>query len=100
MARRKSAPTSPDEQALLAEVTARSGGSLPRLVYADWLDQHAHSQDDRAFAEFIRLECRLDEADDVVFTGLELDEMNRRLRELLGRHEQRWRRRLPAWARP
>ena len=29
-----------DEQALLAAVIANPEGDLPRLAYADWLDEH------------------------------------------------------------
>lgn len=41
-----------DEQALLAAVIASPDDDLPRLVYADWLDEHHQS----ARAEFIRLQ--------------------------------------------
>jgi uncharacterized protein (TIGR02996 family) len=42
-----------DEQALLETIAANPQDDLPRLVYADWLEEH-----DRAIrAEFIRLEC-------------------------------------------
>ena len=38
---------------LLAAIAADPDDDLPRLVYADWLDEHGHA--DRA--EFIRLQC-------------------------------------------
>jgi uncharacterized protein (TIGR02996 family) len=44
-----------DEPALLAAIAARPDDDTPRLVYADWLDDHGDA--DRA--EFIRLQCRL-----------------------------------------
>src|SRR5262249_13419668 len=29
----------------------------PRLIYADWLEEHATSESDRVRAEYVRLEC-------------------------------------------
>jgi uncharacterized protein (TIGR02996 family) len=46
---------SPDQQALYAAVVASPDDDLPRLVYADWLEEHGDA--DRA--EFIRVQCRL-----------------------------------------
>ena len=45
----------PDESALLAAVAADPGNDLPRLVYADWLDDHGHPRR----AAFIRAQCEL-----------------------------------------
>jgi uncharacterized protein (TIGR02996 family) len=46
-----------DEPALIAAIHAHPLDDAPRLVYADWLDEHggAHA----ARAEFIRLQCEL-----------------------------------------
>ena len=44
----------PDEMPLLAAVRAAPADDLPRLVYADWLDEHA-----RRGSAFIRAECAL-----------------------------------------
>jgi uncharacterized protein (TIGR02996 family) len=44
-----------DRAALLAAVVARPDDDTPRLVLADWLDDHGEA--DRA--EFVRLQCRL-----------------------------------------
>ena len=44
-----------DEQALLAAVCADPDGDLPRLVYADWCDDHGRPER----GEFIRLGCAL-----------------------------------------
>ena len=44
-----------DETALLAAVAADPGNDLPRLVYADWLDDHGQP----VRAEFVRLQCRI-----------------------------------------
>lgn len=46
---------SADESALLAAVAADPANDLPRLVYADWLDDHGHA----TRAEFIRLQCQI-----------------------------------------
>lgn len=44
-----------DEPALLAAVAARPDDDTPRLVYADWLDDHGRPER----AEFIHVQCRL-----------------------------------------
>ena len=44
-----------DEAALLKAITANAGDDTPRLVYADWLDEH----DAPIQAEYIRTQCRL-----------------------------------------
>jgi len=46
---------SPDEDALLNGIAADPAADLPRLVYADWLEEHG--QDLRA--EFIRIQCEI-----------------------------------------
>jgi uncharacterized protein (TIGR02996 family) len=46
---------SPDERALLSAIDARPADDLPRLVYADWLDDHGHA----VRAEFVRLQCEI-----------------------------------------
>ncbi|MGL6095145.1 MAG: TIGR02996 domain-containing protein, partial [Fimbriiglobus sp.] len=45
----------PDERALTAAVVAAPDDDLPRLVLADWLDEH----DEPGRAEFIRAQCQL-----------------------------------------
>src|SRR5262249_7808777 len=44
-----------DEDALLRGIRAAPEDDLPRLVYADWLDDHG----DASRAELIRVQCRL-----------------------------------------
>ena len=41
------------ELAFLAAIRAHPADDLPRLVYADWLEEHGQSER----AEFIRVEC-------------------------------------------
>ena len=43
----------PDELALLAGVAAHPDADLPRLVFADWLEERGFERR----AEFIRLQC-------------------------------------------
>lgn len=46
-----------DKQALLAAIRANPDEDTPRLMYADYLDEHGAGDLDRATAEFIRLSC-------------------------------------------
>jgi uncharacterized protein (TIGR02996 family) len=48
-----------DAAALLAAIRASPADDAPRLVYADWLDEHGQPQR----AEFIRVQCELARAD-------------------------------------
>jgi uncharacterized protein (TIGR02996 family) len=68
---------------LLADIAEHPEDDTPRLIYADWLDDHGDA--DRA--DFIRLQCRLARmpAGD---PGRPDDE--RREEELLQEHEARW----------
>src|SRR5688500_455808 len=72
----------PDELGLLGAVAAAPEDDLPRLVYADWLEEHGRPQR----AEFIRAGCRL-AADPA---GPDAPLLGERVGELgawLGRHE-------------
>jgi uncharacterized protein (TIGR02996 family) len=101
-------PGRPRVVALLAEIKERPWDDLPRLILADWLEDHGEA--DRA--EFIRLQCRLaalDETDpppglrrrlatDVAAYELSPQdreapprrELRRREQELLALHEADW----------
>jgi uncharacterized protein (TIGR02996 family) len=48
-----------DGYALLRAIEANPDEDTPRLVYADWLDEQATCESDRARAEFIRVQCAL-----------------------------------------
>jgi uncharacterized protein (TIGR02996 family) len=48
-------PMSDDRAAFLAAIIAAPKDDLPRLIYADWLDEHGEP----ARAEFIRVQCDL-----------------------------------------
>src|SRR6187402_2898783 len=43
------------EQGFLADIVANPADDTPRLVFADWLEDHGQTHR----AEFIRLQCRL-----------------------------------------
>lgn len=78
------------EQAFLADIIEHPLDDVPRLVYADWLDDH----DQTPRAEFIRLQCRL---------AKQPDEPSRdREQELLNQHGVAWaeplRRLVDEWA--
>src|SRR5688572_20324331 len=76
---------------LLQEILDAPEDDAPRLVSADWLEEHGES--DRA--ELIRVQCelaRLDEGDPRVL-GL-----RRREHELLVAHHAEWKQEVAAWA--
>lgn len=75
--------TGPDDATFLRAVGAAGDDSLPRLVHADWLDEHGQS----ARAEFIRTQCALTAADLTADRRLVLE---LRERELLDEHRQAW----------
>jgi uncharacterized protein (TIGR02996 family) len=74
--------------AFLRAVRESPDDDAPRLVYADWLDEHG----DHDRAEFIRVQCELAGLDE---TDPRRDDPERRERELLERHEPRWLGELP-----
>src|SRR5436305_698754 len=81
----------PSNPALLAAVLEAPDDDAPRLVYADWLDEHG----DPGRGEYIR--------DQVERTRLPEDgprwkALKARGVELLGAHREAWRKELPAWA--
>lgn len=50
--------TDPERLAFLRAIAAAPDDNTPRLAYADWLDENASTDADRARAEFIRLACK------------------------------------------
>jgi uncharacterized protein (TIGR02996 family) len=73
-----------ESDAFLAAIADRPDDDLPRLVFADWLDEHGDA--DRA--EFIRVQCELAKlpADDP-----RRGDLTRREKQLLERHRDGWR---------
>ncbi len=72
-----------DEAALLAAIYANPDDDTPRLVYADWLDEHG----DPARAEFIRVQIRLEVAQE---WNAERRRLQARESELFDAHREEW----------
>lgn len=71
-----------DEEAFLPSILADPDDNTPRLIFADWLEEHGDPR-----GEFIRLQCALADA------NLEARERTRLLvreQELLAGHETEW----------
>ena len=85
----------PDERSLLLSVAVAPEEDAPRLVYADWLDENATSDNARAArAEFIRTQISIARGIDVV-TGIPLTSESRvaltiRENELRAEHRAEW----------
>ena len=81
----------PDEAALLRTICATPADDLPRLVYADWLEENGRSER----AEFIRLQVGLSEQ---LPRSRHYDRLER-IKELFDTHKQTWYQEVPKWAR-
>ena len=71
------------ESALLAAIEAEPDNDLPRLIYADWLEEHGQAER----AEFIRLQCELAQ---MPLAHPERPHRHQRAEQLLYDHELRW----------
>jgi uncharacterized protein (TIGR02996 family) len=71
------------EQAFLQAIRDASDDDTPRLIYADWLEEHGQS--DRA--DFIRLQCRLARRE---LTSERWDSLQTHAQELLRRNWTEW----------
>jgi uncharacterized protein (TIGR02996 family) len=78
-----------DERALLNAIIAAPEDDLPRLVYADWLEEHGRAER----AEFIRLECELAR---MGFNPIRRRKLEKRLRLWNSLYGERRRRELPS----
>ena len=85
---------SPDEDALLNGIAADPAADLPRLVYADWLEEHGQE----LRAEFIRVQCEIAKLEvgprDVIDRNVHLW---RRQQELLDGHMGELTEGVPSW---
>lgn len=81
--------TGEDEAALLRAVVAAPDDDLPRLVYADWLEEHGRPER----ARFIRLQ--IEEDRDTSWCGRH--RRDEEIRSLLSAHGEKWFRELPKW---
>jgi uncharacterized protein (TIGR02996 family) len=73
-----------DRDALFQAILDAPDDDAPRLVFADWLDEHG----DAARAEFIRVQCRMAR---LPFYEAEYTNLKRRADRLLTEHEADWR---------
>jgi uncharacterized protein (TIGR02996 family) len=80
---RKCPPPTSEEEAFLADVVEHPDDDTPRLVYADWLDEHG----DEARAEFIRLQIELARMEE---WDARRPELKRREKQLLAAHAGKW----------
>src|SRR5262245_1043172 len=80
-----------DAEGLLAAIWEQPHDDTPRLIYADWLEEHG--QPERA--EFIRVQCelaRFEEWDE----SPRKDELAKREKKLTTKHRKTWLATLPA----
>src|SRR5689334_7177371 len=80
------------DKGFLEAICASPQDDGPRLIYADWLEEHG----DPERAEFIRTQIELAKLPEDDPRRPDLEE---RERDLLGAHAEVWRRALPSWAR-
>src|SRR5438270_6904246 len=80
------------EAAFLSDICDRPEDDTPRLVYADWLDEHGRPER----AELIRVQCELAKLPE---DGPSRDDLEEREARLLWEHGERWREDLPEGAR-
>jgi uncharacterized protein (TIGR02996 family) len=86
-----------EEAALLKAIRRSPGDDLPRLVYADWLEEHGRPER----AEFTRLQCESAAAGfpgSPYHIGHPLDPRQDRINELWRDNRGRWLRELPKWS--
>src|SRR5262245_45833946 len=79
------------DEAFLEDIRENPSDDAPRLIYADWLEDHG----DPARAEFIRVQCELVQAID----SPRRPELRRRERELWQDHGRLWSRPLRTFSR-
>lgn len=71
-----------EQQAIIREIVARPDDDLPRLIYADWLDERGDPQ-----GEFIRIQCALARGEQ---SPDETRELRERETELLRAYRGEW----------
>jgi uncharacterized protein (TIGR02996 family) len=77
--------TTQDEQAFMAAIVAAPDDDMPRMAFADWLDERG-TEDDRARAALIRAQCRLE----YLPSGRERRDLESEVKTLLKSNEKRW----------
>ncbi len=87
-----------ERQQFLRSIEADPEDDTPRLVFADWFEEHG--DEDRA--RFIRLQCEYHRRygeDWLPGSSAHRRKMEREIEAILKRHREEWSRGLPAWAR-
>jgi uncharacterized protein (TIGR02996 family) len=80
-----------DRRSFLQAMIAAPEDDTPRLVYADWLEEHGQGEADRDRAEFIRAQCELARLRyDSPESASRYQALQRREVELRVRHEKAW----------
>jgi uncharacterized protein (TIGR02996 family) len=74
-----------EREAFMAAILAAPDDDTPRLVFADWLDEHG-TEADRARAALIRAQCRFE----VLPAGRERIKLGAEARALLKKHAPKW----------
>lgn len=85
-------PYPPGWEPLLAAIIAEPDDDLPRLVFADWMEENG----DPERAELIRLQCRIAL---LAYDRPEMKAATAREKELIDANWERWMRAFPAWLR-
>src|SRR5437868_1021578 len=83
------------DEAFQADIRANPDDDAPRLIYADWLEEHGDEAGifaARERAEFVRVQCELERLPEYDYRWLDL--WNREA-ELLAAHEAAWKAGLP-----
>jgi uncharacterized protein (TIGR02996 family) len=78
------------QRALLRAIHDEPDDDAPRLVYADWLEEHG----DPDRAQFIRIQCRIARREELAYVPPK-DRDSESARELVEANEDRWRAELP-----
>lgn len=77
------------QDALLADILAKPDDDLPRLVYADWLDENG-TDAERVRSEFVRVQVELARRDREGLAGQRCDQLRKREWELFNDNCDRW----------
>ena len=80
------------ENVFLNDIINHPDDDTPRLIYADWLEEHGETDADITRAEFIRLQCTLSKMQE---ENPEREKARLREEELLRQHKTAWEAHLP-----
>jgi uncharacterized protein (TIGR02996 family) len=83
-----------ERDSLMAAVLAEPDSDVPRLVYADWLEEYPRHEADTARAQFIRLEI---EAEQLPKESEHRAALERQAAVFFNRHHHAWNAEIPTW---